>query len=154
MIVQSSLKLHFCVQVCKFKGWFQIWRRRRLGQGGKSWDSWLLDTTLKIKLVISFVFRSSLRIEMHQLHQLHDQLIFIKISSDKESEDSFIKENQNFRRRQNLSMGNNPNSIKFIKLRSRKRNFFLLWFHLLSPGNPRFSTHTPWHLAAIVREFS
>ena len=61
---------------------------------------------------------------MHQLHQLQDQLIFIKTSSDKESEDSFIKENQNFRRRQNLSMGNNPNSIKFIKLRSRKSNFF------------------------------
>ena len=41
-------------------------------------------------------FRSSLSIEMHQLHQLHCKFILVKICSDKESWDSgcFIKVKQ------------------------------------------------------------
>ena len=49
---------------------------------------------MKIILVIPFVFRSSLRIEMHQLHQLRCQFILVKTCYEKESSDGFIKANQ------------------------------------------------------------
>ena len=49
-------------------------------------------SSTRLNLVIPFVFRSSLRIEMYQLHQLHCQFIFDKTCSDKESSDGFTFE--------------------------------------------------------------
>ena len=66
-------------------------------------------------------FRSSLSVEVHQLHQLHCQLIFVKTYSDKESSDGFIKANQ---KKTEAIEGNSPNHIKFIKLCSRNGGTF------------------------------
>ena len=76
--------------------------------------------------------RSSLSMEMHQLHQLCCQFIFIKICSDKESLDGFIK----------VHLFQYCGSICAVPRRH--------------PGNPRFSesTHPQWPLAAIVSYFN
>ena len=72
----------FRVQVYKFKDKISNMAAQMLGQAGKSCQFGLLDT-MKINLVIPFVFRSSegktvtvFPVEMHQLHQLRAHDLF------------------------------------------------------------------------------